>query len=74
MEAVIYNGKEHGHLEKLQRVVKGTWGSCPGCMHRQQLGLTLSTPPSGLPDLQRVVLIPYVLPREKIDISKIPNR
>ncbi|XP_028621782.1 acetoacetyl-CoA synthetase [Grammomys surdaster] len=49
VEAVIYNGKEHGHLEKLQRVVKG------------------------LPDLQRVVLIPYVLPREKIDISKIPN-
>ncbi|XP_035299237.1 acetoacetyl-CoA synthetase isoform X2 [Cricetulus griseus] len=49
VEAVVYNGKEHGHLEKLQRVVKG------------------------LPDLQRVVLIPYVLPREKIDISKIPN-
>ncbi|XP_059105013.1 acetoacetyl-CoA synthetase isoform X2 [Peromyscus eremicus] len=49
VEAVIYNGKEHSHLEKLQRVVKG------------------------LPDLQRVVLIPYVLPREKIDISKIPN-
>lgn len=49
VEAVVYNGKEHGHLEKLLRVVKG------------------------LPDLQRVVLIPYVLPREKIDISKIPN-
>ncbi|XP_051017383.1 acetoacetyl-CoA synthetase [Acomys russatus] len=49
VEAVVYNGKEHSHLEKLQRVVKG------------------------LPDLQRVVLIPYVLPREKIDISKIPN-
>ncbi|XP_055462171.1 acetoacetyl-CoA synthetase isoform X1 [Psammomys obesus] len=49
VEAVVYNGKEHGHLEKLHRVVKG------------------------LPDLQRVVLIPYVLPREKIDISKIPN-
>nr|XP_042123765.1 acetoacetyl-CoA synthetase isoform X2 [Peromyscus maniculatus bairdii] len=49
VEAVIYNGKEHSHLEKLQRVVKG------------------------LPDLQRVVLVPYVLPREKIDISKIPN-
>ncbi|KAL6081598.1 hypothetical protein STEG23_007813 [Scotinomys teguina] len=49
VEAVIYNGKEHSHLEKLQQVVKG------------------------LPDLQRVVLIPYVLPREKIDISKIPN-
>lgn len=49
VEAVVYNGKEHGHLEKLQRVVKG------------------------LPDLQRVVLIPYVLPREKTDISKIPN-
>lgn len=24
VEAVIYNGKEHSHLEKLQRVVKGT--------------------------------------------------
>ncbi|XP_029422383.1 acetoacetyl-CoA synthetase isoform X2 [Nannospalax galili] len=49
VEAVVYNGKEHSHLEKLQRVVKG------------------------LPDLQRVVLIPYVIPKEKIDISKIPN-
>lgn len=30
VEAVVYNGKEHGHLEKLQRVVKGTWGPAPG--------------------------------------------
>ncbi|XP_073917342.1 acetoacetyl-CoA synthetase isoform X3 [Castor canadensis] len=49
VEAVIYNGKEHGHLGKLQQVVKG------------------------LPDLKRVVVIPYVTSREKIDISKIPN-
>uniref|UniRef100_A0A8C5KNN5 Acetoacetyl-CoA synthetase n=1 Tax=Jaculus jaculus TaxID=51337 RepID=A0A8C5KNN5_JACJA len=49
VEAVVYNGKEHSHLEKLQHVVKG------------------------LPDLQRVVLIPYIVPKEKIDISKIPN-
>uniref|UniRef100_A0A8C9MAW5 Acetoacetyl-CoA synthetase n=1 Tax=Panthera tigris altaica TaxID=74533 RepID=A0A8C9MAW5_PANTA len=27
----------------------------------------------GLPDLERVVLIPYLASREKIDISKIPN-
>nr|XP_031298352.1 acetoacetyl-CoA synthetase isoform X2 [Camelus dromedarius] len=49
VEAVVYNGKEHGHVEKLQRVVKG------------------------LPDLKKVVVIPYVSSREKIDISKIPN-
>nr|XP_015099252.1 acetoacetyl-CoA synthetase isoform X2 [Vicugna pacos] len=49
VEAVVYNGKEHGHMEKLQRVVKG------------------------LPDLKKVVVIPYVSSREKIDISKIPN-
>ncbi|XP_069353611.1 acetoacetyl-CoA synthetase isoform X2 [Eulemur rufifrons] len=49
VEAVIYNGKEHSHMEKLQQVVKG------------------------LPDLRKVVVIPYVTCREKIDISKIPN-
>ncbi|KAG8456012.1 hypothetical protein GDO86_001991 [Hymenochirus boettgeri] len=49
VEAVIYNGKEHCHLEKLQSVVKG------------------------LPDLEKVVVIPYVSPKEKIDILKIPN-
>ncbi|XP_029777491.1 acetoacetyl-CoA synthetase [Suricata suricatta] len=50
VEAVMYNGKEFGHLDKLLQVVKG------------------------LPDLERVVLIPYLAPREKIDISRIPNR
>ncbi|XP_037600114.1 acetoacetyl-CoA synthetase [Cebus imitator] len=49
VEAVVYNGKEHNHMEKLQQVVKG------------------------LPDLKKVVVIPYVSCREKIDISKIPN-
>ncbi|XP_042524891.1 acetoacetyl-CoA synthetase [Dipodomys spectabilis] len=49
VEAVLYNGKEHSHLGKLQQVVKG------------------------LPDLKRVVVIPYVTTRDKIDISKIPN-
>ncbi|NXL71439.1 AACS synthetase, partial [Leptocoma aspasia] len=49
VEAVIYNGKKHNHLEKLLRVVKG------------------------LPDLKKVVVIPYVSSRETIDISKIPN-
>ncbi|OCU01999.1 acetoacetyl-CoA synthetase [Xenopus laevis] len=49
VESVVYNGKEHSHLEKLQCVVKG------------------------LPDLKKVVVIPYVLPKENIDISKIPN-
>ncbi|XP_077164216.1 acetoacetyl-CoA synthetase isoform X1 [Paroedura picta] len=49
VEAVIYNGKKHSHLEKLQSVVKG------------------------LPDLQKVVVIPYVSAKESIDISRIPN-
>ncbi|XP_075032973.1 acetoacetyl-CoA synthetase [Mixophyes fleayi] len=49
VEAVIYNGKEHSHLEKLQSVVKG------------------------LPDLKKVVVMPYVFPKDKIDLSKIPN-
>ncbi|XP_064128122.1 acetoacetyl-CoA synthetase isoform X6 [Loxodonta africana] len=49
VEAVVYNGKEHNHMDKLQQVVKG------------------------LPDLKKVVVIPYVAPREKVDISKIPN-
>lgn len=25
VEAVVYNGKEHGHMDKLQQVVKGVW-------------------------------------------------
>ncbi|XP_011926844.1 PREDICTED: acetoacetyl-CoA synthetase isoform X1 [Cercocebus atys] len=49
VEAVVYNGKEHNHMEKLQQVVKG------------------------LPELKKVVVIPYVSSREKIDLSKIPN-
>ncbi|XP_007936426.1 acetoacetyl-CoA synthetase [Orycteropus afer afer] len=49
VEAVVYNSKEHNHMDKLQQVVRG------------------------LPDLKKVVVIPYVTSREKIDISKIPN-
>ncbi|XP_073646032.1 acetoacetyl-CoA synthetase isoform X2 [Tursiops truncatus] len=49
VEAVVYNGKEHDHMDKLQQVVRG------------------------LADLKKVVVIPYVSSREKIDISKIPN-
>lgn len=49
VEAVVYNGRTHGHLDKLQRVVKG------------------------LPDLQKVVVIPYVAPREAVDISQVPH-
>ncbi|XP_069476222.1 acetoacetyl-CoA synthetase isoform X2 [Ambystoma mexicanum] len=49
VDAVIYNGKEHAHLEKLQSVVKG------------------------LPDLRKVVVLAYVSPKERIDLSKIPN-
>ncbi|XP_054852321.1 acetoacetyl-CoA synthetase [Eublepharis macularius] len=49
VEAVIYNGKKHNHLEKLQSVVKG------------------------LPDLKKVVVIPYISSKDSIDISKIPN-
>ncbi|NWW90645.1 AACS synthetase, partial [Rhynochetos jubatus] len=49
VEAVVYNGKEHNHLDKLHSVVKG------------------------LPDIKKVVVIPYVSSRETIDISKIRN-
>ncbi|CAK6439942.1 unnamed protein product [Pipistrellus nathusii] len=49
VEAVVYNGRTHGHLDKLQRVVKG------------------------LPDLQKVVVIPYVAPRGEVDLSQIPH-
>ncbi|XP_053783637.1 acetoacetyl-CoA synthetase isoform X3 [Desmodus rotundus] len=49
VEAVVYNGKEHAHLDKLLQVVRG------------------------LSDLKKVVVIPYITSREKIDISKIPN-
>ncbi|XP_053327807.1 acetoacetyl-CoA synthetase [Spea bombifrons] len=49
VEAVVYNGKRHSHLEKLLSVVKG------------------------LPDLKKVVIIPYVYSKEEIDISKIPG-
>ncbi|XP_078410229.1 acetoacetyl-CoA synthetase [Cetorhinus maximus] len=49
VEAVVYNGKEHDHMEKLQNVVKG------------------------LPDLKKVVVIPYVRSKEAIDLSRIPN-
>ncbi|XP_054568694.1 acetoacetyl-CoA synthetase isoform X1 [Eptesicus fuscus] len=49
VEAVVYNGRAHGHLDKLQRVVKG------------------------LPDLEQVVVIPYVAPREEVDISQVPG-
>ncbi|XP_077917242.1 acetoacetyl-CoA synthetase isoform X2 [Halichoerus grypus] len=49
VEAVLYNGKEYSHMDKLQQVVKG------------------------LPDLKKVVLIPYIASKEKIDLSKIPN-
>ncbi|XP_024901264.1 acetoacetyl-CoA synthetase [Pteropus alecto] len=49
VEAVVFNGKEHSHLDKVQQVTKG------------------------LSDLKKVVVIPYVTSRDKIDISKIPN-
>ncbi|XP_064424037.1 acetoacetyl-CoA synthetase [Latimeria chalumnae] len=49
VDAVIYNGKEHNHMEKLQNVVKG------------------------LPDLKKVIVIPYVQSKKTIDVSKIPN-
>ncbi|KAG2470913.1 AACS synthetase, partial [Polypterus senegalus] len=49
VSSVVYNGKEHDHMEKLKNVVKG------------------------LPDLEGVVVIPYVRTREETDISKIPN-
>ncbi|XP_063081554.1 acetoacetyl-CoA synthetase isoform X3 [Cavia porcellus] len=49
VEAVVYNSKEHSHMEKLQQVTKG------------------------LPDLRKVVVIPYINSRDKIDLTKIPN-
>ncbi|GAA6107323.1 acetoacetyl-CoA synthetase isoform X1, partial [Tachysurus ichikawai] len=47
--AVVYNGKQHDHMDKLQTVVKG------------------------LPDLEKVVVIPYVRSKGDTDLSKIPN-
>ncbi|KAL0979835.1 hypothetical protein UPYG_G00190410 [Umbra pygmaea] len=47
--AVIYNGKQHDHMEKLHSVVKG------------------------LPDVQKVVVIPYVRSRQETDLSNLPN-
>ncbi|KAL4646582.1 acetoacetyl-CoA synthetase [Arapaima gigas] len=49
VSAVVYNGKRHDHMEKLQSVVKG------------------------LPDLRKVVVIPYARSREETDLSRIPN-
>ncbi|KAK2495424.1 hypothetical protein MC885_016745 [Smutsia gigantea] len=49
VEAVVYNGKEYSHMDKLWQVVKG------------------------LPDLKKVVVIPYIASREKIDLSMIPH-
>ncbi|XP_061117752.1 acetoacetyl-CoA synthetase [Conger conger] len=48
--AVVYNGKQHDHMEKLQSVVKG------------------------LPDLKKVVVIPYVRSREETDLSPNPKQ
>ncbi|KAK1328238.1 hypothetical protein QTO34_011805 [Cnephaeus nilssonii] len=50
VEAVVYNGRAHGHLDKLSK------GGA-----------------KGLPDLEQVVVIPYVTPREEVDISKVPG-
>uniref|UniRef100_A0A6Q2ZK12 Acetoacetyl-CoA synthetase n=1 Tax=Esox lucius TaxID=8010 RepID=A0A6Q2ZK12_ESOLU len=47
--AVVYNGRQHDHMEKLHSVVKG------------------------LPDLQKVVVIPYVRRRQDTDLSNLPN-
>ncbi|XP_037387244.1 acetoacetyl-CoA synthetase [Pygocentrus nattereri] len=47
--AVVYNGKLHDHMDKLQRVVKG------------------------LPDLRKVVVIPYARSKQDTDLSTIPN-
>lgn len=120
VEAVVYNGKEHGHLDKLQQVVEGARPSRRGrrggaqgkrgepgppresrrpleaahCKNNRaapslgcvtlcenqygQLSIscpvTVSLSPSGLSDLKKVVVIPYITSRDKIDISKIPNR
>ncbi|XP_078599537.1 acetoacetyl-CoA synthetase-like [Branchiostoma floridae x Branchiostoma japonicum] len=49
VDAVRYNGKQHAHLDKLQKVVEG------------------------LPELEKVVIIPYVNKKEDIDISSIPK-
>ncbi|XP_070573121.1 acetoacetyl-CoA synthetase-like [Ptychodera flava] len=47
VDAVVYNGKAHNHLEKLKQVV------------------------DGLPDIEKVVIIPYVNKQNTIDISNI---
>ena len=36
VEAVVYNGKEHNHMDKLQRVVKGSWAGVGGGVQGQE--------------------------------------
>ncbi len=50
VDAVVYNGKTHDHLEKLRQVVLG------------------------LPELEKVVVIPYVKKMEDINMTDIKNR
>ena len=50
VNAVIYNGKTHNHMEKLEKVV------------------------DGLSDLEKVVIIPYVVEDgQKVDLSTIKH-
>ncbi|XP_071849062.1 acetoacetyl-CoA synthetase-like isoform X2 [Apostichopus japonicus] len=49
VDAVVYNGKVHNHLTKLEQVVRK------------------------LPGLEKVVVIPYVHEKAKVNISAIPN-
>ncbi len=81
----VYNGKQHDHMEKLQNVVKGiSTHFSPQFSHHFVLLICMHfmdphifPPPHhlpGLPDLKKVVVIPYVLSRQETDLSKIPNR
>lgn len=50
VNAVVYNGKVHDHMEKLEKVVKG------------------------LPDIEKVVIIPYVVKvGDSVNLGAIPN-
>lgn len=81
VEAVVYNSKEHSHMEKLQQVTKGAWVQRPWprctaaetCPQPRPVTWCSLSPP-GLPDLRKVVVIPYINSRDKIDLTKIPNR
>ena len=78
MDAVRYNNKAHDHLEKLAQVVKGKgssdWNKFDATCSVLASLITSVLVNTGLPELEKVVVIPFVQKEDEIDISHIPNR